>query len=63
MATGYLVYDDILSRITYIPYLLQVCVATVSDVMYEYVLIHFDGWEEEFDYWVHHTSTLLHPVG
>ena len=43
--------------------LFQVCVATITDVMYGYVLIHFDGWEEEFDYWVHHTSTLLHPVG
>ncbi|XP_039271811.2 lethal(3)malignant brain tumor-like protein 4 [Styela clava] len=40
-----------------------VCVATVSDVIGENILIHFDGWTHDFDYWCTASSCLIHPVG
>ena len=41
-----------------------VCVATVANVMDGRVLIHFDGWEMDYDYWVTpHNSPYVHPVG
>ena len=27
------------------------------------ILIHFDGWGNEYDYWAELDSTDLHPVG
>lgn len=30
----------------------MVCVATVSNVLDGRVLVHFDGWEIDYDYWV-----------
>ena len=39
------------------------CVATVSDVLGDRILIHFDGWEEDYDYWCDPTSPYIHPVG
>ena len=41
-----------------------VCVATVANVLAGRVLVHFDGWEIDYDYWVvPSTSPYLHPVG
>ncbi|CAH1773377.1 unnamed protein product [Owenia fusiformis] len=39
------------------------CVATVADVRGEHILIHFDGWEDNYDYWCDPTSPYIHPVG
>lgn len=39
-----------------------ICVATISEVFGEYILIHFDGWGDEFDFWTHYTSPFIHPV-
>ena len=40
-------------------------VATVANILEDRVLIHFDGWEQEYDYWVSNprTSPYLHPIG
>ena len=39
------------------------CVATVVDVLGEHILIHFDGWENIYDYWCDLSSPYIHPVG
>ncbi|KAM3859603.1 lethal(3)malignant brain tumor-like protein 2 [Diretmus argenteus] len=40
-----------------------VCVATVRRCVHRLLLIHFDGWEDEFDQWVDHQSPDIYPVG
>ena len=41
-----------------------VCVATVANVMAGRVLVHFDGWEIDYDYWVvPDQSPYIHPIG
>lgn len=42
-----------------------ICVATVTNVLEGRVLIHFDGWELDYDYWVEEpgSSPYVHPVG
>lgn len=40
-----------------------VCVATVKRCVGRLLLIHFDGWEDEFDQWVDHESPDIYPVG
>ncbi|GAU94901.1 hypothetical protein RvY_06600 [Ramazzottius varieornatus] len=40
-----------------------ICVATVHDVLYSRILIHFDGWSDQYDYWVEPWSGLIQPVG
>lgn len=40
-----------------------VCVATVTDVMDNRFLVHFDGWDDIYDYWADLTSAYIHPVG
>ncbi|XP_019938458.2 lethal(3)malignant brain tumor-like protein 2 isoform X2 [Paralichthys olivaceus] len=40
-----------------------VCVATVKHCVGRLLLIHFDGWEDEFDQWVDHQSPDIYPVG
>ncbi|XP_056912991.1 lethal(3)malignant brain tumor-like protein 2 isoform X2 [Takifugu flavidus] len=40
-----------------------VCVATVKRCVGRLLLIHFDGWEDEFDQWVDHDSPDIYPVG
>ncbi|XP_041359679.1 lethal(3)malignant brain tumor-like protein 3 isoform X2 [Gigantopelta aegis] len=40
-----------------------ICVATVADTLGDKVLIHFDGWEDCYDYWCDTTSPYIHPVG
>ena len=39
------------------------CVATTVDVLGDRVLIHFDGWEDSYDYWCDPSSPYIHPVG
>ncbi|XP_077407755.1 lethal(3)malignant brain tumor-like protein 2 isoform X4 [Vanacampus margaritifer] len=40
-----------------------VCVATVKRSVGRLLLIHFDGWEDDFDQWVDHESPDLYPIG
>ncbi|KAM4524326.1 lethal(3)malignant brain tumor-like protein 2 isoform 2-T2 [Odontesthes bonariensis] len=40
-----------------------VCVATVKRCIGRLLLIHFDGWDDEFDQWVDHQSPDIYPVG
>ncbi|XP_058066151.1 uncharacterized protein LOC131215772 [Anopheles bellator] len=40
----------------------KVCVATVTDIINNRILVHFDGWDERYDYWVNITSPYIHPV-
>ncbi|CAK6961728.1 lethal(3)malignant brain tumor-like protein 2 [Scomber scombrus] len=40
-----------------------VCVATVKRCVGRLLLIHFDGWEDEFDQWVDHQSPDIYPIG
>lgn len=40
-----------------------VCVATVKCCVGRLLLIHFDGWDDEFDQWVDHQSPDIYPVG
>ncbi|XP_072170045.1 lethal(3)malignant brain tumor-like protein 4 [Diadema setosum] len=40
-----------------------ICVATVTDIMDNRFLIHFDAWEDTYDYWCDATSPYIHPVG
>ncbi|KAK2173394.1 hypothetical protein NP493_879g01071 [Ridgeia piscesae] len=39
------------------------CVATVADVLGDRILIHFDGWEDTYDYWCDPSSPYIHPMG
>ncbi|XP_056331506.1 lethal(3)malignant brain tumor-like protein 4 isoform X2 [Danio aesculapii] len=38
-------------------------VATISDTEEHRVKLHFDGWSDEYDYWLDADSPELHPVG
>ena len=40
-----------------------VCVATVAAVSNGKLLVHFDGWKDNYDYVCEPTSTDIHPVG
>lgn len=40
-----------------------VCVATVRRCVGRLLLIHFDGWEDEFDQWVDYDSPDIYPAG
>ena len=40
-----------------------VCVATITDIKDEQLLIHFDGWSMDYDYWCRPDSTDIHPRG
>ncbi|XP_076008335.1 lethal(3)malignant brain tumor-like protein 2 [Genypterus blacodes] len=40
-----------------------VCVATVRRRVGRLLLVHFDGWDDEFDQWVDYESPELYPVG
>ncbi|CAG2172863.1 unnamed protein product [Oppiella nova] len=39
-----------------------VCVATIADIIDNWLLIHFDGWDDSYDYWAETTSPFIHPV-
>lgn len=40
----------------------KICVATVADVIDTRILIHFDGWDECYDYWIEIDSPFIHPI-
>ena len=40
-----------------------ICVATVADTMGDKILVHFDGWDNNYDYWCDVTSPFIHPIG
>ncbi|KAG9493035.1 hypothetical protein GDO78_001128 [Eleutherodactylus coqui] len=39
------------------------CVATVSDIVENRLLIHFDNWDHSYDYWCDASSPYIRPVG
>ncbi|XP_029470185.1 lethal(3)malignant brain tumor-like protein 1 isoform X1 [Rhinatrema bivittatum] len=40
-----------------------ICVATVTDVVDNSFLVHFDNWDDTYDYWCDPSSPYIHPVG
>ncbi|XP_014834789.1 PREDICTED: lethal(3)malignant brain tumor-like protein 4 [Poecilia mexicana] len=40
-----------------------VCVASVADVINDRFLVHFDNWDDTYDYWCDSSSPYIHPVG
>uniref|UniRef100_A0A3Q3JH69 SAM domain-containing protein n=1 Tax=Monopterus albus TaxID=43700 RepID=A0A3Q3JH69_MONAL len=40
-----------------------VCVASVADVINNRFLVHFDNWDDTYDYWCDSSSPYIHPVG
>uniref|UniRef100_A0A670YSE0 L3MBTL histone methyl-lysine binding protein 3 n=1 Tax=Pseudonaja textilis TaxID=8673 RepID=A0A670YSE0_PSETE len=40
-----------------------ICVATVTDIVDNRFLVHFDNWDESYDYWCEAASPYIHPVG
>uniref|UniRef100_A0A8C1SPG8 L3MBTL histone methyl-lysine binding protein 3 n=1 Tax=Cyprinus carpio TaxID=7962 RepID=A0A8C1SPG8_CYPCA len=40
-----------------------ICVATIADMVDSRFLVHFDNWDENYDYWCDATSPYIHPVG
>ena len=40
-----------------------VCVATIADISNGELLIHFDDWEQKFDYWCAPDCPDIHPAG
>ncbi|XP_014290533.1 lethal(3)malignant brain tumor-like protein 3 isoform X2 [Halyomorpha halys] len=40
-----------------------VCVSTVAAVMENRILVHFDSWDDMYDYWVDISSPYIRPVG
>eukprot|EP00096_Caligus_rogercresseyi_P009408 TRINITY_DN3194_c0_g1_i1.p1 TRINITY_DN3194_c0_g1~~TRINITY_DN3194_c0_g1_i1.p1 ORF type:complete len:793 (-),score=204.32 TRINITY_DN3194_c0_g1_i1:748-3126(-) len=41
----------------------MVCVATVAEILAGWILIHFDGWEKDYDYWITPESPYVHYKG
>ncbi|KAH8363236.1 hypothetical protein KR084_007393 [Drosophila pseudotakahashii] len=41
----------------------KICVATVTDILDERIRVHFDGWDDCYDLWVHVSSPYIHPCG
>nr|XP_033811306.1 lethal(3)malignant brain tumor-like protein 3 isoform X2 [Geotrypetes seraphini] len=39
------------------------CVATIADMVENRLLIHFDNWDESYDYWCDASSPYIRPVG
>ncbi|NXD62973.1 LMBL3 protein, partial [Eolophus roseicapillus] len=39
------------------------CVATVTDMVDNRLLVHFDNWDESYDYWCEASSPYIRPVG
>ncbi|XP_010177116.1 PREDICTED: lethal(3)malignant brain tumor-like protein 3, partial [Mesitornis unicolor] len=39
------------------------CVATIVDMVDNRLLIHFDNWDESYDYWCEASSPYIRPVG
>ncbi|CAJ1085566.1 lethal(3)malignant brain tumor-like protein 1 isoform X1 [Xyrichtys novacula] len=40
-----------------------ICVATVTDVVDNRFLVHFDNWDDTYDYWCDPSSPYIHPIG
>ncbi|KAB0405422.1 hypothetical protein E2I00_018928 [Balaenoptera physalus] len=40
-----------------------VCVATVADIVGDRLLVHFDNWDDSYDYWCDVNSPYVQPVG
>ncbi|XP_066588878.1 lethal(3)malignant brain tumor-like protein 3 isoform X2 [Prorops nasuta] len=40
-----------------------VCVASIAELMDSRILVHFDSWDEIYDYWADASSPYIHPVG
>lgn len=40
-----------------------ICVATVTNVLGNRFLVHFDEWDDTYDYWCYEDSPYIHPVG
>nr|XP_033494067.1 lethal(3)malignant brain tumor-like protein 4 isoform X2 [Epinephelus lanceolatus] len=40
-----------------------VCVASIADVIEDHILVHFDNWDDTYDYWCDSSSPYIHPVG
>ncbi|XP_072135787.1 lethal(3)malignant brain tumor-like protein 1 [Mobula birostris] len=40
-----------------------ICVATVTDIVESRFLVHFDNWDDTYDYWCDASSPYIHPVG
>ncbi|XP_034415905.1 lethal(3)malignant brain tumor-like protein 4 isoform X3 [Cyclopterus lumpus] len=40
-----------------------VCVASLTDVIDDHFLVHFDNWDDTYDYWCDSSSPYIHPVG
>uniref|UniRef100_UPI00398E4518 lethal(3)malignant brain tumor-like protein 3 isoform X3 n=1 Tax=Pristiophorus japonicus TaxID=55135 RepID=UPI00398E4518 len=39
------------------------CVATIADMVDNRLLIHFDNWDDSYDYWCDASSPYIRPVG
>ncbi|GCB65650.1 lethal(3)malignant brain tumor-like protein 4 isoform X1 [Scyliorhinus torazame] len=39
------------------------CVATIADIVDNRLLIHFDNWDDGYDYWCDASSPYIRPVG
>ena len=39
-----------------------VCVATINDIRNGKLLVHFDGWNNSYDYWCEPDSMDIHPI-
>ncbi|XP_054855908.1 lethal(3)malignant brain tumor-like protein 4 [Eublepharis macularius] len=39
------------------------CVATIADMLDNRLLIHFDNWNESYDYWCDASSPYIRPIG
>ncbi|KAF6088212.1 L3MBTL histone methyl-lysine binding protein 4 [Phyllostomus discolor] len=40
-----------------------VCVATIADIVEDRLLVHFDNWDDSYDYWCGVNSPYIQPVG
>ncbi|KAG1934302.1 lethal(3)malignant brain tumor-like protein 4 isoform X2 [Pimephales promelas] len=40
-----------------------VCVASIADIVDNRFLVHFDNWDDTYDYWCDASSPHIHPVG
>ncbi|KYQ58720.1 Lethal(3)malignant brain tumor-like protein 3 [Trachymyrmex zeteki] len=39
------------------------CVASIAGLMDSRILVHFDSWDDVYDYWADTSSPYIHPVG
>ena len=40
-----------------------VCVASVTNTIGDQILIHFDEWDDLYDYWCREDNPYIHPMG